>query len=631
MIFTITKLGLAINPIGPSQYHQFTTNGQSADEQSVFQGFGSIDVDHRFADLNDSLNWLIPIQGPGTVHVGIDIAGQFDIKYRLQPAAFTQGPRVSDALAGTQRRSWRHFNVVAPAGVSQLELRMTDFVPTDGFGPSVWHIEISIGQTKTYVFDGSHATTSDRIAGAAVQGILNRAAGTNKYFMLHNDTTDLSWLGRLQVASPQQGFVHMDYQEAIRLNSGLISKQILYNADGIAVPVAISLAGLHSAVPVVSSLGLTTQADIRGLFSSNIDAMDYLTTNVLPTASRQALAVLNPQKSQPVDYFTDKSMLVCWFNNTVAEKNRFKLLVNDPHFVDMVDVMGYIEADEVASHFSTRGAISLVSDLMPNLSFLSRMSASTAPRPNSPRQLTPNPSKRYYALVVSDGDNLQFIWNAMSPMIDAGVQNGTFGTFPLSFTFSNRLRTLAPFVHDRFYTAAKQAGPVDFLMGPSGYGYLHPTLNPYHASFVTSTSLAAQSMITNCYVHWDEYNKKPELEQTVAAYNGSAVAGVLCPILPQPAEVVNGVVTFPEIHRLSATEALSSAAAAINGSASRYGYIYVIWSQSTSRIRDLKLLLASDIELVTAREMVGIRRTELGLPPGYPAYTTAAGEWAHYR
>ncbi len=54
---------------------------------------------------------------------------------------------------------------------------------------------------------------------------------------------------------------------------------------------------------------------------------------------------------------------------------------------------------------------------------------------------------------------------------------------------------------------ALQTGKDSFLMGPSGYGYLLPSIinpsNPLLEDFVLRTTAAADVLSASAYVHWD--------------------------------------------------------------------------------------------------------------------------------
>ena len=57
---------------------------------------------------------------------------------------------------------------------------------------------------------------------------------------------------------------------------------------------------------------------------------------------------------------------------------------------------------------------------------------------------------------------------------------------------------------------AAKTGKDGFLLGPSGYGFLHPSLiSPDDAllgAFINRTEAAANLLATSAYVHWDDYD-----------------------------------------------------------------------------------------------------------------------------
>ena len=59
---------------------------------------------------------------------------------------------------------------------------------------------------------------------------------------------------------------------------------------------------------------------------------------------------------------------------------------------------------------------------------------------------------------------------------------------------------------------AAATGKDSFLMGPSGYGFLHPSLidaqDPLAAQLVNDTLAAGGLMQAQGFVLWDEYNNK---------------------------------------------------------------------------------------------------------------------------
>eukprot|EP01047_Picozoa_sp_COSAG01_P093791 COSAG01_NODE_24842_length_764_cov_1.478195_1_plen_185_part_00 len=130
--------------------------------------------------------------------------------------------------------------------------------------------------------------------------------------------------------------------------------------------------------------------------------------------------------------------------------------------------------------------ISLVSDYVVNLSFLSLMTpfhsmphARLAPVETTRRY---NRSKAYVTLVRSDGDNLQIVTGGQRDQMTQRRQQcstaaKSFGTDshqyslacpPQTWTLSNRLLEFGPGVLRWWYEQAAAIGRDDFMFGPSG-------------------------------------------------------------------------------------------------------------------------------------------------------------------
>ena len=81
---------------------------------------------------------------------------------------------------------------------------------------------------------------------------------------------------------------------------------------------------------------------------------------------------------------------------------------------------------------------------------------------------------------------------------------------------------------------------------------------------------------------------------------------------------------------MNPSDDIHTVAASINADERHVGYIYINWGQPIAWLKQLADLFSNDIVLVTAREMVGIRRQELGLPSGYPVDSAVDSAWTEY-
>ncbi|XQP55610.1 MAG: hypothetical protein ACOQNY_02275 [Mycoplasmoidaceae bacterium] len=113
----------------------------------------------------------------------------------------------------------------------------------------------------------------------------------------------------------------------------------------------------------------------------------------------------------------------------------------------------------------------LASDHCYNLSFYSYDKTDKPFEQHDQEKLTADPNKHYLAIVMSDGDNIQWMQN---DILTSGEYWGSpyRGEFPISWTISPTPIDLNNSILEKIYA---QATPNDELIaGPSGYAYINP-------------------------------------------------------------------------------------------------------------------------------------------------------------
>ena len=67
------------------------------------------------------------------------------------------------------------------------------------------------------------------------------------------------------------------------------------------------------------------------------------------------------------------------------------------------------------------------------------------------------------------------------------------------------------------------------MLGPSGYGFLHPSIiepsDPLLSAFINGTRAAAELLATSAYVHWDDYDNSCVNDGHIDTSEGEAPAG----------------------------------------------------------------------------------------------------------
>ncbi|HYX51136.1 MAG TPA: hypothetical protein VE843_15420, partial [Ktedonobacteraceae bacterium] len=99
-------------------------------------------------------------------------------------------------------------------------------------------------------------------------------------------------------------------------------------------------------------------------------------------------------------------------------------------------------------------------------------------------------SKVYVSFTISDGDNLQYIQHRMLHL----WQDAARGTFPLGWTISPVLSQAAPAM--AAYYASTATAQDQLIAGPSGAGYMYPSLWPQQqfSAFLQRTGQLMRSM-----------------------------------------------------------------------------------------------------------------------------------------
>ncbi len=176
---------------------------------------------------------------------------------------------------------------------------------------------------------------------------------------------------------------------------------------------------------------------------------------------------------------------------------------------------------ERASHY---GLNVIASDFCMNISFMASLkNDEPIEQKNTARQITADKTKHYLAIVMSDGDNLQWFEGGFS------FANSHFGkrqaldtTYKMSWTAPPIAAELEPTVMRRVYATASAND--NFVCGVSGIGYINPSRYPakYLNNFVNYTGYemanSDMSIVTlldnvngNKWV-WEQMAFKPALE-----------------------------------------------------------------------------------------------------------------------
>ncbi len=284
---------------------------------------------------------------------------------------------------------------------------------------------------------------------------------------------------------------------------------------------------------------------------------------------------------------------------------------------------------------SAYGLNVIASDFCMNLSFLASVKQDEPiTQKNIPRQITADKTKHYVAIVMSDGDNLQWFEGGFS------FENSHFGkrqaldtSYKMSWTAPPIAAELEPGVMKRVYATA--SGNDNFVCGVSGIGYINPSRYPanFLNNFVNYTGyemaksdmkiVAILDNVTGPKWVWEQTALKPAM--AYFAKNDSIDGGII-----QSGDRYAGIkgkiywsgdkpfiscgLSFwynGESDESAKREWVENFADEVNalpaGIHTQKGYTYLNvhpWSTSMEELNTLVSLLDDHIELVTAEELV---------------------------
>jgi len=186
-----------------------------------------------------------------------------------------------------------------------------------------------------------------------------------------------------------------------------------------------------------------------------------------------------------------------------------------------------------------------------------------------------------------------------------------------------------------------RSGSDSFLLGPSGYGFLHPTAIAPHnflrQTMINMTSAAAAQLDMTSYVHWDEYDNSNRHQMTstqhrslradgslllksesskvgtlamegyIANFQNTSIQAVFSPITPYVRRWIGRIVTFRELIRWTGSATKSPSAVAdmlLQLSRGTMGYVYKLPDITMQDVEALGLALQNThVTLLGHREL----------------------------
>lgn len=331
---------------------------------------------------------------------------------------------------------------------------------------------------KVYAIREADMTGKEMTAVSSLQGILaqDRAA-------VYIEGSLGSSAEKLAAASVKHGFeveyVADAWELVNKFKSEIGGKYVLYNDVGdrdvserdLSINYAAVVSAVEHYVMVAKS---DEQAAIDAGLTLGEDATKLNTRAVFDTykdrLNKNVLIHQEPSNRYLRDYAI-ASKAMCFYSDYYDGDSSVKtdiLAWAD----DNAPILGWTDNEiNFVSSNSVMSKVTVAADWASNLSFYSAETSFDLTQENyEQREITPQSNKHYVAIVMSDGDNVQ--WQTRGFATDSKYFGSQYrGEFPMTWTTAPSLYDLAPSTLDGLYSAANAND--QFIAGPSGAGYVN--------------------------------------------------------------------------------------------------------------------------------------------------------------
>lgn len=382
------------------------------------------------------------------------------------------------------------------------------------------------------VADVAPLSADERLVFAALQGIVNRDSPSPRIYLEGMDDTAATWLHDA-VPLPTQPTAPYDLLGQFRRDvRGLVVWDPSLAED--TQNVATTAAGQLDLLPVSPTLAATLQAppykfsvrlDLRSFhFATRAQAYEWALEHLGPAQRFGALAWHGGSRHGIRDLLVARRAFVFQASPELDAALVARIL---GAFPPGTPVYGYVCLDDPVyskttvplcepdgvGEISAAGDFLIPTDLAANLTVHSAFPPVQQQPPWDGSPATLDSTKTYLAFLVSDGDNVGY--NEEYLRSHQWVDPAR-GSIPLGFSISPWLTTYAPHLYDYYVHSLK---PDEVLVGgPSGAGYMYPSLSPDLDRYLTQTrSLLSLAGLRTTWILDNGYAYSPS-PVTVARY-----------------------------------------------------------------------------------------------------------------
>ncbi|MGA8118054.1 MAG: GxGYxYP domain-containing protein [Actinocatenispora sp.] len=343
------------------------------------------------------------------------------------------------------------------------------------------------------VVDLSSASDDDQLLFTTLQGLVNRSQ-PRIAVLRPADEGETTWLDTVGVpyhAVDDPWTLVRRYRRHIK--GVVVTDPALPATRNVATTIAGLEDGIVAAPDQLDRLAdLTVLADLRGRFSTDVDAYGWAIDHLWPHTEHRLLVGLDPEEtlSYARDYAVATRALTLWIHPDIPESRALgdKVMARMPAGSAFLGwwpagVGGESDGTELTSR---HGLVVLAADWAQNLTVFGGVRS----RVSSHQPALPVPAlanRVYVTFSMTEGDNLQYNQHRMRQIWDDPGR----GTVPVNWSTNPLLADAAPAFLRYFQRTATDN---DYLMaGPSGAGYAYPTPWP-DDTFDAFTGMTARYM-----------------------------------------------------------------------------------------------------------------------------------------
>ncbi len=343
-------------------------------------------------------------------------------------------------------------------------------------------IKNSIIPKYLYVISESDMTPEEQTMIATLQGIIATQSNIQIYITSANEPDYETWLQDLKNNYNVKYKIVKNPWKLLSTFNSYVDGYILYsNANPPSINNACTLAGFKNSIAIDKSLeGMIKKHGIKHLVKDCRNTDKYWAYNNLWSSglNHSTVIELSPDKAIALRDYAIVAKALIFYEDDVKDdtlrKKVFSSMDDNGHCLGW----GPDEHTNV-SIASNHGIDIIAADWSYNLSVLS--SYPLCPQTQKPStDILEEDGIHYVTFIMSDGDNQQWLLgsNFSSPKWYGSLHRGTFN---LGWSISPSLYYLAPTVFNKYYESASSPKYNDnFLVPPSGNGYMYPSKFPLH-------------------------------------------------------------------------------------------------------------------------------------------------------